>query len=275
MPKPKFSNMMKFAKNFILITGWDNNPMFNGIFVIGSVASKSHDFMSDLDLVVVVDHPPSESQRLSDYNRVGCRRAMIGFFQKDAFQLSSNITVVDKLWLDELQVDICFCTEREIAVYNYQPIIILKSSPVLASLQPAVRSKKIKRIMLDDRLRYNFRILEVHRNRYERWITRKSWINIDLSKFLLAVRDIILVINGYWRYNAENPYFWKVLDSLEISVPGLLKAIEDIKEMDDRISSKRKLELLDILINKLKKLCFSRGIFLNLYDLIIPYENIN
>jgi hypothetical protein len=272
MLKKQFSSMMKFAKKFIMEAGWDNNPKFNGVFIIGSVASESSDSMSDLDLVVVVNQPPSEALRISDYQRVGCRKAMIGFFQKDASQLNSNVTVIDKIWLDDLQVDISFCTESEVTVYNYQPIIILKSSPVLEGFQPAVRSSKIKRAILEDRLQYDFRILEVHRTRYERWSARKSWINIDLSKLLLAVRDIVLVINGYWRYNSENPYFWKVLDTLEISVPGLLKTIEDIKEMDDRISSKQKLDLIDILINELKKLCSSRGIPLRLYDIGNAYE---
>lgn len=273
MSQDQFLSMKEFAQNFIKMMGWYEDSDVHGVFIVGSVSAGCNDSRSDLDIVVLVDVPASDEVRLSKYQFMGCQRAMVGFFQKDASQLNSNVAVIDKIWLNKLQIDISYCTENEIAVYNHQPIIILKSSAKIEDLQPATRMEDIAPNLLEDRLKYDFRILEVHRDRYERWCTRGRWLSVDLSKLLFAVRDIVLVLNGYWEYNAANSYFWNLLGNMNDSVPGLLKTLEDIKELDDRSGFKMKLSLIDSLAADLKQLCLSRKILVQLYDIDNPYSN--
>jgi Nucleotidyltransferase domain len=262
-----------FAQRLVKDLGWEANPAIKAIFIVGSVASGHSDSMSDLDLVIVADPPPAYALRLNGYRHIGCGMAMIGFLQKNAPALDTNVTVIDKIWIDDLQIDISFCTEAEAAVYSYQPIIVLKPSVAIGGLQPAAQPAGYSPDDLERRLRYDFRILVVHRNRYNRWCRRGRWINVDLSTILLAVRDVILVLNGYWRYNMANPYFWTVLKDMAVSVPNLSQILEDIKELDDRIAFQQKLGLIDHLIADLECLCLSQHIRMCLYDIDDRCEN--
>jgi len=255
------------ARKLVRDLGWEHDPHISAVFIIGSAASGDIDALSDVDVVAVAQSIPAEAVRLSAYQRVGCKKAMIGFFRGDSPALPSNVAAVDKLWFDQLQVDISFCTKEQVRVYNFQDFKLLKPSAQVAPIQRPALLLKYSPADLEDRIRYDLRILTVHRERYDRWCKRRRWLCVDLSTFLLAARDIVLVLNGYWRYNPANPAFWKVLESAKVTVPCLSKTLEDIKELDDRVRLRKKGALLDRLIADLRRLCSSRGISPRLYDI--------
>jgi hypothetical protein len=267
MQNSKQSGAIDRARYVLGRLGWLDDPDILGVFIIGSVATGYNDYMSDIDLVVLADPVPSPYVRKQAYQRIGCKEAMINFFNKESAVVKANITAVDKLWIEQTQLDICFCNKDEMYVYNYQPITIIKPCDEISNLDTFDINQDILPSEIEDRINFCFRILRIHRNRYARWCKRKRWLSIDLSFFLFCARDILLALNGYVHYNVNNPVLWTILENATISIPSLSKSLEDIKAIDDRSGSKRKLAIIDDLISELTSLCLSKNININNNDL--------
>ena len=261
---PQFENI---ARELLVTFDWHNDQAVRGILLIGSTAAGTSDADSDIDLVVIAEPIPPGHVREQTYRDAGANRAMIGFFRGDSPILRSNVAAVDKVWINGLQVDICFCDESEVRVYDRQGFVILKPCTCLKQLRPACYDPSLPTAELEARLAYSFRILLVHRDRYARWCKRRKWLFTDVSPFLLAARDMVLVLNGHVLYNSANPHFWSVMERVPIKIHGLLKAITDIKQLDDRVAFGQKLRLMDELIQDVRDLCSSRGIRLRVYDI--------
>jgi hypothetical protein len=267
MQNSKQSVAIDRAKDILGRLGWLDDPDILGIFIIGSIATGLNDYMSDTDLVVMADPVPSPHVRKRAYQRIGCRKAMINFFNKESPVVKANITAIDKLWIEQTQIDICLCNRDEIYVYNYQPITVIKPCYEISNLDNFDVHQDILPSEIEDRINFCLRILKIHRNRYARWCKRKRWLSIDLSFLLYCARDILLALNGYVHYNANNPVLWNIIESAPVSIPGVSKRLKDIKAMDDRSGSKRKLTIIDDLISELTSLCLSKKITINSNDL--------
>ncbi len=261
------TNFVEFAKGVLNKLGWFNDPDIKGIFIVGSIATGANDHMSDIDLVVIADPMPSPQFRKQAYKRIGCKEAMINFYYKDSPVVKADITAVDKLWLDQAQIDICLCSKDEIDAYNYQPITTIKPCDEISNLKNFVVNQNILPSEFKDRINFCFRILKIHRNRYARWCGRKRWLSIDQSFFLFCVRDILLALNGYIHYNIHNPILWHIIENADISIPNITKRLEDIKSIDDRIGHQKKILIIDDVISDLAALCISKKITININDL--------
>lgn len=259
--------MESLARRLLRTFGWHDDATVKGILLVGSAATGESDALSDLDLVVISEPVPSVDTRRRLYLDAGCDRAMIGFLRGDSPVLRSNVTAIDKVWVDGLHVDIAFCREGEVAVYDHEDFVILKPDASLERLSPIRPEQDVPVDELSARLSYSFRVLLVHRDRYARWCERRRWLYVDIGAFLGAARDMILVLNGLLLYNAASPHVWGVMERAPITVRGLSDTLTDIRQLDDRMASERKLRLMDVLIGDIERLCASRGVLLRPYDI--------
>ena len=178
---------------------------------------------------------------------------------------ASNVAAVDKVMYGNTSVDLCFCREDQVQVYAFQNIVVLKPSNITEKLHSEVPAAGLGGELIADRITYDLRIIEVHRRRYLEHCRRADWLEIDLGLLLAAIRDLLLVLNGVWRYNGHSRTLWRRLVKAGALRGELLAAIEDIKQLDDRAQSSRKLSQIDRVIATLYELCARNGVRVGSY----------
>jgi hypothetical protein len=253
---------VELAVQLAQVLGWTEEPCCDGIFVTGSVAEGSDDNLSDVDLVLVVE-PLPEPQRLNRYEDAGCTDVLVGFLTGRALAMPANITAIDKLRFRGRPFDICYCRPEEVHRYDHQANVVLRPGAATAELHGPEAVGERPRELLENRLTYALRIIAVHRNRYSKTCRRQDWLGIDLSLLLAAARDVLLVLDGQWRYNSTKRSLWEIALAAQGPNAALRPIIEDIRCLDDRTEHAKKLERLDELLDALRAACAARGILVD------------
>jgi len=255
---------LTFARRLLRRLGW--LPDHFAAFLIGSIASGNSDALSDIDILIVSNSLPTPEKRRAAYAQLADTRTMLGFFSRDSPILPSNVGAVDKLWIGERRVDIAFCSLHELSAYDCQHAVCIFPDQQSLPPKPPGKERASSDWSREDRLRYAFRILHVHRERYRRECERGRWMVIDLTAFLFAARDIVLVLNGHWRYSVRDPQTWSLFASATSSTPHLSVLLHDIRQLDDRLQHRQKEESMGSLILALEQLCPPSTQGIDLYD---------
>ena len=185
---------------------------------------------------------------------------MLEFFHSSAPVLASNVAAIDKVTYRSTNVDLCFCDAHQVQVYAFQELIVVKPSRSIEGLGGELLGAERTAECVADRITYDLRIIEVHRRRYLEHCQRADWLGIDLSLVLAAIRDVLMVLNGVWRYNGHSRSLWRRLAKPGAHGNQLIAAIEDIKQLDDRVLSSRKLYQIDCVLEGLRDLCAENGV---------------
>jgi hypothetical protein len=157
---------------------------------------------------------------------------------------------------------VAYCNPQQVAVYAFQDIVPLKRGRALEVLSREVLHTDFGSDLTADRLTYDFRLIEIHKLRYEQHCQRGDWLGVELGLVLLAIRDILLVLSGVWEYNVNDRSLWSRLATMELesSTADLMAAVEDIKQLDDRVAFAEKLDRLDSVVETLRDLCRRRSL---------------
>jgi hypothetical protein len=266
-PTPITKRVPAHVWDLLEVFGWLKNRAIGAVLLIGSTAEGIDDEASDLDVVLVSERIPSRRNRERAYAKAGCDRAMVDFLRGNAPILSSNVSAIDKVWFGGTQVDISYCLPPEVKVYSGQDCVVVKDSGMLGSLRRA-RKPDLKQVSRSSaRLTYCYRILLVHRDRYARWCKRREWLLVDVSTFLSAARDMVMVLNGYKSYSSYSPALWRALENVRVKTERMWTLLTDIKALDDRVAFNEKLKRMDELIKDLEELCAARRISLTRSDI--------
>jgi hypothetical protein len=250
---PAAGSLVRIAHEFVDATGWRGDGNVLAVFIIGSVAEQRSDDASDLDLVVVNGEVPGSATRLAAYEQAGCRDVKVDFFSCQALALRCNVGAVDKLSFAAVPIDVAYCLRGHVGVYSYLNIVPLIWSDDLPRLPGPQSAEGVPPAEIRARLDYDLRIMRVHAERYRRWSERRNWLAIDLSMFLRAARDVVLVTGGYWRYNEFNNWMWENARELGANPNGAIGKMEAIKTLDDRLHHAEKAALMQGLVDDLSK----------------------
>jgi hypothetical protein len=233
--------------------GWRDDANVIAAFIIGSVAEQRSDEASDLDLVVVNGEVPIAATRLQAYAKAGCGDVKADFFSCTALALRCNVGAVDKLTFAAVPIDVAYCLRGHVGVYGYLNIVPLIWADDLPRLPAPQSADGVPAAEIRARLDYDLRIMRVHAERYRRWSERRNWLAIDVSMYLRAARDIVLVTGGYWRYNEFNNWMWENARELGAGTNGAVGKMEAIKTLDDRLHHNEKAALMQGLVDDLTK----------------------
>jgi hypothetical protein len=245
--------LVRLAERLVDALGWRDDPGTLAMFIIGSVAERRSDAASDLDLVVVGKDVPGSAARSAAYDRAGCTDTKVDFFSSTAPALRCNVGAVDKLVFEGVPVDIAYCLPAHVGVYSYLRIVPLIWKDELPRLAGPEGTDGVAAAQIRARLDYDLRIMRVHAERYRRWSERRNWLAIDLSVFLRAARDVVLVTGGYWRYNEFNNWMWESARELGAGSNGAIGKMEAIKTLDDRLHHDEKAALMQALVDDLTR----------------------
>lgn len=246
-------SLVEIAHQLVDALGWRDDANVLAVFIIGSVAERRSDAASDLDLVVVNREVPGTAARLAAYERAGCADVKADFFSSTAPALRCNVGAVDKLSYTGVPVDVAYCLRSHVGVYSYLNVVPLVWADELPRLPAPEPANGVSRAEIKARLDYDLRIMRVHTERYRRWSERRNWLAIDLSMFLRAARDVVLVTGGYWRYNEFNNWMWESARELGAATNGAIGKMEAIKTLDDRQHHAEKAALMQGLVEELAR----------------------
>ena len=93
------------AEAFIQASGYADDERVRAIFLIGSSASGEGDAYSDVDMLIAVNKPIPDDERLERLRTIGCRKIMLSIAGVDNPALPVKSQVIDKFvfrntWFD-------------------------------------------------------------------------------------------------------------------------------------------------------------------------------
>ncbi len=243
------------AEAFIQESGYVDDERVRAIFIIGSSASGEDDAYSDLDMLIAVNEPIPDDERLERLRNAGCRKIILSIAGVDnlAFPVASQ--VIDKFVYRDVWFDVsCHLPHQLEFCFDHLTLVDKDNlTPRLCQLDRVYSDAELKA-----RARADLRLLHARIIRYEKYVRRKEWIGLDLTVAKNLTVDLVMVLNDHPNYNRHSSRISQLLRDLPVKPERFDRDLLDILHLDNRETWPRKIEMMRRLEAELTALCEAR-----------------
>lgn len=243
------------AEAFVQISGYADDERVRAIFLIGSSASKEEDAYSDVDMLIAVNTPISDDERLERLRATGCRNIMLSIAGVDnpAFPVESQ--VIDKFVFRDIWFDVSCHLPHQLK-FSFDHVTLVDKD----NLTPRLRrpDQVYSEAELKARAQADLRLLHARVNTYEKYVRRGEWVGLDLSAVKNLIVDVVMVLNDQPNYNRHSSRISRLLRDLPVKPQHFEQDLLDILHLDNRDAGPRKVEMLRRMQADLMALCEAR-----------------
>jgi len=241
------------AEAFVQESGYADDE--RAIFIIGSSASGEEDTYSDVDMLIAVNTPIPDDERLERLQAIGCRNIMLAIAGVDNPALQVESQVIDKFVFRDTWFDVSCHLPHQLE-FRFDYVTLVDKDDLTPRL--CVPDQTYSEADLKARAQADLRLLHVRIYRYEKYIRRGEWVGLDLTALKNAIVDVVMVLNGRPNYNRYSSRISQLLRDLPVKPEHFDRDLLDILHMDNREAWSRKIEMLRRLEADLTALCEAR-----------------
>ncbi|MDY6875214.1 MAG: hypothetical protein SWK90_03290 [Chloroflexota bacterium] len=240
------------AETFVQISGYADDERVRAIFIVGSSASGQGDAYSDVDVMMVVNTPIHDNERLRRLRAIGCRNIMLTIAGVDNPALPVQSQVIDKFVFRDIWFDVSYHLPHQLQFcFDYVTLVDKDDlTPRLCGTNRVYNNADLKA-----RARADLRLLHARIYRYDKYCRRGEWVGLDLSAVKNLLVDLVMTLNDQPDYNRHSSRISQLLRDLLVKPEHFDRDLLDILHLDNRETWMRKVEMLRRMEADLIALC--------------------
>jgi hypothetical protein len=242
------------AKAFVQASGYAEDERVRAIFLIGSSASGEEDTYSDVDMLIAINAPIPDDERLERLRAIGCRNIMLAIAGVDNLAFPVQSQVIDKFVFQDVWFDVSCHLPHQLG-FCFDFVTLVDKDNLTPRLCAPDQGQTYSAAELKARAQADLRLLHARVNTYEKYALRGEWIGLDLFAIKNLIVDVAMVLNGQPHYNRHSSHVSQMLHDLSVKPEHFEQNLLNILHWDNRRAWRRKVEMLRHMEEELAALC--------------------